>query len=57
MGPFAQEVDDPPAMRVGQRRERLVEVWRAQPTRPDLKPVAFSISSLETSRSACEKVQ
>src|SRR5487761_126648 len=30
MWPLAQQVDDPPAVRVGERREGPVEPWRAQ---------------------------
>src|SRR5579863_4823001 len=57
MGPFAQEVDDSPAMRICQRRQRLVEGWRAQRSRSNLNPVAFSISWLVTSRTGCANVQ
>ena len=57
MGPLAQQVDDPPAVRIGERGECQVEAWCAQLTGPNLKPVAFSISSFETSRTVCEKVQ
>lgn len=57
MRPLAQEVDDPPAMRVGERRERQVEAWSAQPGCLNLKPVAFSMSSRETFRTDWEKVQ
>jgi len=57
MGPLPQEVDDPPAMRIGERGERPVDAWRAQLSRANLKPVACSISCLETSRTGCENVQ
>ena len=57
MGPLPQEVDDPPAMRIGERSERPVEAGRAQRARLNLKPVTFSISSRGTSRTGCENVQ
>jgi hypothetical protein len=57
MGPLPQEIDDPPAVRIGKRGERPVEAGRAQRARLNLKPVAFSISSRDTSRTGCEKVQ
>lgn len=57
MGTLAQELDDPAPMRIGERREYPVEGWRAQCGGPNLRPVAFSISSFETARIGCEKVQ
>lgn len=57
MGPLAQEVDDPPAVRIGERGERPIEGRCAQSTRSNLRPVTFSISCLETSLTSCEKVQ
>jgi hypothetical protein len=57
VGPLAQQVDDPPAMRVGERCERPIESLRAQRAGLNLKPVAFSMSSRETSRTVCAKVQ
>jgi len=56
-GPLSQQLDDPPAMRIGERRERQVEARCAQASRSNLNPVAFSISCAETSRTVCEKVQ
>lgn len=57
MRSLPQEIDDPPAMRIGKGGERPVEAWRAQRACLNFRPVAFSISSRDTSRMGCEKVQ
>src|SRR5215472_15666197 len=57
VGPLAEEVNNAPAMRVGERRERAVEALSTHRSRSNLKPLDCSISSLETSRTGCEKVQ
>jgi hypothetical protein len=57
MGTLAQEIDHPPAMRIGECRERPVETRCRHRSGSNLKPVALSISSLETVRTGCEKVQ
>jgi hypothetical protein len=57
MWPLAQQVYDPPAMWVRQRRESPVESWGAQLGRSNLKPLACSISRADMSRTGCAKVQ
>ena len=57
VGPLAEELDNAPAVRVGERRKRAVEAVRTHRSCPNLKPLAFSISSLETFRTGWENVQ
>ncbi len=57
IGPLAKQLDNAPAVRVGERRESAVEALRTHRSGSNLKPLACSISSLETARSGCEKVQ
>ena len=57
MGAFAQEIDDSPAVWIGERRERPIEARCRHRSGSNLRPVALSISALETSRTDCEKVQ
>lgn len=54
--PITQQVHHPPAVRVGQCRERAIEIV-GHVNVLYLNPVAFSISSLETVLTGCEKVQ
>jgi hypothetical protein len=57
MRPLAEEVDDPPAVRIGECRERPIEARQGHRSGSNLRPLALSISVLETSRTGCEKVQ
>ena len=57
---FAQQLDDLPAMRIGERGERAVDRGgggRAQENISILRPVAFSDSSTEKGRTFWAKVQ
>ena len=57
MRSLAEEIDYAPAIRIGEGGERTIEFGRAHGSLLNLNPVAFSISSFETFRVGCEKVQ
>src|SRR5215469_6940154 len=56
--PFAQQVDDPPTMRIGECREDAVESRRCLQAQPSIfKPLAFSASCRDTRRTVWPKLQ
>jgi hypothetical protein len=57
VGPLSQQIDDAPAVRIGERGERTVEALSTHSSGLNLRPLAFSISSLDTCLTGCEKVQ
>lgn len=57
MRPLAQQVDHAPARRIGKGGERTIDFGCAHVSLSNLNPVAFSISSFETFRTGCEKLQ
>lgn len=57
MQSLAQEIDHAPTIGIGQGGQRAIEAGRFHGSLPNLNPVALSISSVETLRTGCEKVQ
>ena len=55
--PFAQEINDAPAMGIRECRERAIKIAGVHVGFANLSPLAFSISSWETCLIDCEKVQ
>ena len=51
------DIDEAPATRIGKGGKRAMNVRRVHVSLVNLNPVALSISSFETFRTGCEKVQ